>query len=152
MKPKYILGRKDKADFPELKLRNLDIKIDTGAFTSSIHCHQIEEIENEGGKVLHFQLLDPSHSKYNNLEFKLNDYSCKIIKNSFGESQERYVINTTIILYGQSFPLALSLSERGDMKYPVLIGRELLKRSFIIDPNRINLSYKHKKRNRKKSK
>ena len=152
MKPKYVLGRKDKADFPELKLRNLDIKVDTGAYTSAIHCHQIEEIETSEGRYLHFYLLDPSHTKFNNQEFKISEYSSKIIKNSFGESQERFVINTTITLFGQIFPIALSLSERGDMKYPVLIGRELLKGNFIIDPNRINLSYKYKKRNRKKPK
>ena len=61
---KTIIGRKDKADFPELFLKNISLKVDTGAYTSTIHCHHITEIVIDEEKFVEFQLLDPSHSKF----------------------------------------------------------------------------------------
>ena len=68
LKVKKTIGRKDKGDFPELNLKNIDIKIDTGAYTSAIHCHKIKTKEIDGRQVLTFTLLDPSHPQYNNKE------------------------------------------------------------------------------------
>jgi len=143
---RYIIGRTDKADFPKLKLKNLDVKIDSGAYTSSIHCHHIEEIEKNGKKAVCFALLDPGHKKYNGRRFIIYDFSKRRVKNSFGKSQMRFVIKTTIILFNKKFPIELSLTERKKMKYPVLLGRKLLNRQFIIDSSKHNLSFKQKKR------
>jgi hypothetical protein len=145
MKTKLLLGRKDKFDFPQLKLSNIDVKIDTGAYTSSIHCQQINEVVKNGQRFITFRLLDPSHLKYNNKLFKVSDFEVKRIKNSFGVSEERYIIKTTAVIYGELTPIELSLSERGEMKYPILIGRKVLTGKFIVDPALINLSSKHKK-------
>ncbi len=49
---KKILGRVDKVDFPELNLITVDVKIDTGAYTSAIHCSNIREKNNK--LYLHF--------------------------------------------------------------------------------------------------
>jgi len=152
---KMTIGRKDKADFPEFKLRNIDIKIDTGAFTSSIHCHRIELQVIEGKQTIKFELLDPSHKLYNSRKYRTEHYKEKLVKNSFGTKEKRYVILTRIVLFGDEYPIELSLSERGEMKYPVLIGRKLLSGRFIVDPARYNLSYREKRRelkDRKKTK
>lgn len=142
MKKKTIIGRKDKANFPEFDLQDLDIKMDTGAYTSSIHCHKIEKRESEGKEMVVFTLLDPSHPQYNKQELSTGKFHKKRIKNSFGHSEERYVIKTNIVLFGQKFPIALSLSERGEMKFPILIGRRFLMGKFIVDTAQYNLSYK----------
>ncbi len=141
---KKIIGRRDKADFPCLLLSNIDVKIDTGAYTSSIHCEHIEEIQVEGEKAIRFRLLDSTHPEYNNKEFTFPDYRQKLVKNSFGVTEKRYVIETTITLFGEEIRSAFTLSERGEMKYPVLLGRKLLNRRFLVDTMKINLSYKEK--------
>lgn len=148
MTDKILIGRTDKADFPDLMLKNLDVKIDTGAFTSAIHCHQIEEVVLKRKKVIKFKLLDPTHPKYNNKQYATSRFSQKIIKSSFGRSEKRYVIHTRIRIFGKTFPIDLSLSERGEMKYPVLLGRKLLMGKFIVDPAKYNLSYKQKRSRR----
>jgi hypothetical protein len=51
---KITIGRTDRADFPNLKIEGIDIKVDTGAYTSSIHCKDIEEMDG----VLYATLLD----------------------------------------------------------------------------------------------
>ncbi len=142
---KQIIGRKDKADFPKLELRNIDVKIDTGAYGSSIHCHHIQERIIDGKKAIQFKLLDPSHPKYNDKTFVVADYQVKEVKNSFGQSERRYVFSTTIRLFGEDIQSDFSLSERGEMKFPVLLGRKLLIGRFIVDPAMYNLSFREKK-------
>lgn len=144
MNEKIIIGKSDKADFPELDLRNIDVKIDTGAFTSSIHCSSIEVLKINNKKVLKFCLLDPSHKKYNGKQLFVSDFKLKKIKSSNGEVQERYVIKTTLVLFSTTFFVELSLSERGEMKFPVLLGRKLLTGNFIVDTACRNLSFRTK--------
>ncbi len=144
MKNKIIIGRKDKANLPSLGLKNLDIKMDTGAYTSAIHCHRIEKKEKNGKEVVEFTLLDPSHPQYQDKPFSVEKFHEKLIKNSFGTAEKRYVIETDILLFGKKYPIELSLSARGEMKFPILIGRRFLMGKFIVDSARYDLSYKRK--------
>jgi hypothetical protein len=141
---KMLVGKSDKADFPDLELKNIDVKIDTGAYTSSIHCSSIEVVKIKNKKVLNFCLLDPTHKKYNGKQLSVSDYKLKKIKSSNGDVQERYIIKTTLVLFSKSYLIELSLSERGEMKYPVLIGRKLLTGNFIVDTELRNLSFRAK--------
>lgn len=142
--PRITIGRVDKADFPELHLEDLDVKVDTGAYTSSIHCYKIEEFEKDGQKCIRFELLDPDHPNYNHKKFVFTDYEERVIKSSFGTQEERFAIKTTIELFGKSFPILLTLSERSDMKYPILLGRKFLTKRFVVDTAKKNLSQKFK--------
>jgi len=128
-----VLGRVEKVNFPNLQLFDIDAKIDTGAYTTALHCHDIiERIENNK-KKLFFKLLDPSHPDYNEREIVFNEYEKKKIKNSFGDFEERFVIKTTIEIKNRKIKTLMSLTDRGSMKYPVLIGRRLLRSKFIVD-------------------
>lgn len=142
LKPrKRRLGRKDKADFVEFALSGIDIKIDTGAYTSSIHCHYIREMVVDEQKVISFRLLDPGHKQYNNQEYQTSQYKQKVIRSSNGKAEKRFVIKTTIQLYETTYPIELSLSERGEMRFPVLIGRKFLIGRFTVDPAKFDLSW-----------
>jgi hypothetical protein len=147
---KIVIGRKDKVDFPELVIYEIDAKIDTGAYTSSIHCHRIEVIDKDGENRVKFSLLEPSHPFYNDKEFNLPVYAKKEIKNSFGQVEERYIIKTQVLLFGELFDVELSLTDRSKMEYPVLLGRQLLNSRFIVDVSQIDLSYNQKLRRMEK--
>ena len=133
-KEKPTIGRRESIDFPELGLYGITAKIDTGAYTTALHCHDIRE---ENG-VLYFKLLDPSHPDYTEKEQKFTTYSQKEIKNSFGESEKRYIIKTIIRIGKKRIKSVISLTDRGTMRYPVLIGRKLLKNRFIVDVSLLN--------------
>ena len=145
-KEKQIIGRSEKIDLPELKLKDLSAKIDTGAYGCAIHCHKIREVIKDGKKYLHFDLLDPSHRQYEKQVFKVSGFRKKRVKNSFGESEERYTIKSKIEIFGKLFPAELSLTDRSEMKYPVLIGRLFLEDRFIVDVSKTNLSKKLQKK------
>ena len=148
---KRVIGRRELVALPELEIEEIEAKIDTGAYTSAIHCSDIHEETNaDGKKVICVELLDPSHPQYNHKKLRFAEYDFRDIKSSFGEVQQRYVIRTTIELFGEVIEAEFSLSDRSDMKYPVLIGRKLLKGRFIVDVSRKNVSQKFKNKQKQK--
>jgi len=142
---KRIIGRRELVSFPLLKLQNIEAKIDTGAFTSAIHCTKIEEVTcPDGTRIIRFRLLDPSHPQYHQQEFEFSRYSVRDIKSSFGQVQERFIIRTQIQLFDEIIEADFSLSDRSDLKYPVLIGRALLQNNFIVDVSKKEVARKQK--------
>ncbi|MCB0532936.1 MAG: ATP-dependent zinc protease [Lewinellaceae bacterium] len=137
---KLLLGRREKANFPELQLFNIDAKVDTGAYTSSIHCHDIREVGNQ----LYCKFLDPAHPDYQEKEFQFNTYARKTVKSSNGQIENRYKITTKIELGERRYSISLTLTDRAKMKYPVLLGRKFLSRKFIVD---VSLKYQLKSNN-----
>lgn len=128
-KPKQIIGRKELVDFPELAIKGIDAKIDTGAYSSTLHCQDIKVKD----KKIYFKVLDPTHPIFSQKEHCFSEFSRKKIKNSFGEIEERYMIKTKIKIAGRVIKSIISLTDRGKMRYPVLIGRKLLKNKFVVD-------------------
>lgn len=137
---KKVIGRTDKADFPELGFKDIDIKIDTGAYTSSVHCTNIRE-EN---KVLICTFLDPSHPNYDGRELTFSTYDIAAVKSSNGEIQYRYAVKTKIIIFKKKYSISLTLSSREDMRFPVLIGRKFLTKKYIVDTELTDVSFKNK--------
>jgi hypothetical protein len=125
-----LIGRREYVNFPAFHITQVEAKIDTGAYTCSIHCKEIKT-QSKGGKIiLCFKLLD-------DVEHTCNVFTKKKIKNSFGEMEERFIIKTVIGIGRKKINTTVSLSNRGNMRYPVLIGRRLLKGKFIVDVNLI---------------
>jgi len=144
MRVKKLIGRSDKVDLPELHLFNMDSKMDTGAYTSAIHCHKIKVVTRKGKRMLHFVLLDPAHPAYNEKAIYFRRFSKRTIKNSFGQSEKRFIIKTIVIIYGKAINTEFSLSNRGSLKFPVLLGRKFLQGRFYVDVSKFNISYKNK--------
>jgi hypothetical protein len=140
---KKIIGRTDKADFPTLDLFDICVKIDTGAYTSSMHCHKVIEEDN----VLKCLFYDKGHPYYNGKKIVFKNYATTKVKSSNGSIQNRYKIKTTIFLFNKKYRIDLTLSTREDMKYPILIGRKFLSKKFIVDINLKDVSYKEKTTN-----
>lgn len=139
--PKKIIGRVDKVDFPTLDLFDIDIKIDTGAFTSSMHCHKVVEEDN----LLKCLFFDREHPNYNKKIMVFKNYSTTKVKSSNGMVENRYIVKTSVILFEKKYKIHLTLSTRHEMKYPILIGRKFLSKKFIVDINLKNLSFEKKR-------
>ena len=115
--PKRVVGRRELVDFPQFQLWGVEAKVDTGAYTSAIHCSNIRvETGPNGQPLLHVQLLDPSHPDFDGSPMQFADFGLRDIKSSNGEVQERYVIRAVLRIFGQDFDTEFSLSDRSDMK------------------------------------
>lgn len=136
-KKKLIIGRTDRADFPKLKIKGIDIKIDTGAYTSSIHCKDIEETDG----VLFATLLDEEHEQYHGKRLSFEEYEVTSVRSSNGSVDLRYKVQANIRLFSKLYKISLTLSNREEMKYPVLIGRKFLSSKFIVDTELQDISY-----------
>jgi len=128
-----VIGRRERISFPELNLFGIEAKIDTGAYSTTIHCHDVEVKNIKGKSILCFKLLDPEHLDYTDKEQHFDNYQLKTFKNSFGEQEERYVVQTLITLGRRKVRGTVSLTSRANMRYPVLVGRKLLKDRFIVN-------------------
>jgi hypothetical protein len=137
---KKIIGRVDKADFPALDLYDIDIKVDSGAYTSSIHCHKVEVDQG----LLKCRFYDKGHPHYNGKEIIFDTYTIAKVKSSNGIVQKRYKVKTTILIFNKKYKINLTLSTRDDMKYPILIGRRFLNKKFVVDVSLKNVSYQKK--------
>lgn len=141
---KNIIGRKDMIDLPELGLENIEAKIDTGAYTSAIHCSQIKCVSRKGVRKISFHILGTNQPGVGHRVFTTANFKEKKIRSSFGQVEKRFVIKTKIKLFNRIIRAEFSLSDRTEMRFPVLLGRKLLKNRFIVDVSLYNLSYNQK--------
>ena len=137
---KKILGRVDKIDFPKLNLFNVDVKIDTGAYTSAIHCSKI--IEQNNTLICTFE--SKGHPNFSSKDIVFENYTHTDVKSSNGFKENRFKIKTEVIFFGKTYRINLTLSTRDDMRFPVLIGRQFLSKKFMVDVDLENQSYNTK--------
>lgn len=145
-KEKIVIGRSDIIDLPDFSITNIKAKIDTGAYTSSIHC-STPQIIGKKKKRISFYIISKDKSK--NTLFVSDQFSERNIKNSFGQTERRFIIKTKVSIFGRRIETEFSLSNRANMKHPVLLGRKFLKTRFIVDVTKFNLSYKKKRKKKK---
>jgi hypothetical protein len=132
-KYKTVIGRAESIDFPEVLLVDVPAKIDTGAYISAIHATDIKEVTRNGKKKLKFTLLG-DHSSYSySRELEVSSYSIKVIENSFGAKQERYLVNFKVRLAGKVFRADFTLADRSTKVFPILLGRTFLNRRYMVD-------------------
>lgn len=128
-----VIGRLEHVDFPDWNIYRLDAKIDTGAYTSSLHCHHIEQYKENNIHMVRFYLLDPDHPEYEKTLYSCSVKNVRKVKSSNGIIEERVAIKTKMNLSNRSYSIELTLADRSNMKYPVLIGRKFLQNKFIVD-------------------
>ncbi len=139
-----VIGTQDKIDLPELDIFDLECKIDTGAFTSTIHCNHVKVVERDGKDVLEFCVLDKWHPQFNNVVHTVSEFREKKVKSSNGVSESRFVVKTKAVLFGSTLPITFTLSNRRKMRFPVLIGKKFLKNKFLVDVSKKDLSFLQK--------
>ena len=129
-----VLGVFEKVSFPEYGMDNITAKIDTGAYTGALHCTNIREEAVEDGKVLHFSPFDTP-----NLVKTADNFFVKHVRSSNGKREKRYLIATIITIQGEDYTIILSLADRSEMKWPVLIGRRFLRtNNLLVDVRKMN--------------
>lgn len=138
MKDKIIVGSKEIISILDLELYDLDAKVDTGADSNALHCDDIV-IDREKNMVT-FKLLDEVHEAYHGKKMTIPLHKVKKIKSSNGIVQERPSIKVTLKFFGKKYKSVVTLTNRADMKFPMLIGRRFLKEKFLVDVSKEYLS------------
>lgn len=132
IRDKLLLGRDAWCRLPDLNIDKIKAKIDTGAKTSSLHAFNIRLIKND---IVRFDIhpLQRDDSIVTSCEAKVIDE--RHIMSSNGHIENRYIIETTLIIANQSWKIEISLSNRDPLRYRFLLGREALKNRIVVDPS-----------------
>ncbi|MDB2405653.1 RimK/LysX family protein [Arcobacteraceae bacterium] len=138
MSDKKIVGRRESITIIDLELFDLDAKVDTGADSNSLHCDDITI--DESNNIVSFTLLDEVHESYHGKRMTFPLYKIKKVKSSNGQVQLRPSIKVRVEFFGKKYKSVISLTNRADMKFPMLIGRLFLKDRFLVDVSKEYLS------------
>lgn len=126
-----IVGWRELVSLPALGLRGVPAKIDTGARTSSLHATILDQYERDGEKYVRFAVDFGRQHVRQICEAVHVDW--RGITSSNGETQRRLIIKTQLVIGAKRFRAEISLADRTDMKFPMLIGRSALRRRFVVD-------------------
>jgi hypothetical protein len=129
---KRVVGWKEHAALPDLKIKDVIAKMDTGANLASIDASEIKYSTKSGVKHVNFKVM-----KRNNTVRKTTAplAGFKRIKSSNGDVERRPYIKTTLLVDGISKKIELTLTDRGPMDYTMLIGRKALGRRWVVNPS-----------------
>jgi hypothetical protein len=145
-KEKRTIGRKERIHFAEYGLKNLIAKIDTGAYSSSLHCHITGIITREGMEYIKFVPLVYKNKVKNAPEIMAKVSKKKLVKSSSGHVEERYFVKLEVQMNGHAVRTEFSLTDRSTMRHTILLGRKFLKGNYVVDVSKKFLFSKKKKK------
>ena len=143
------LGWREWVRLPELGIQRIKAKVDTGARSSCLHAYDVKVVDGDsvgGSSRVRFKVVprQGAEEPFVQVEATLLEY--REIRSSTGHKTNRPVIRTPIRVAGRLFEIDLTLDDRSEMGFRMLLGREALRGRFTVDPAR---SYAGRKAKRK---
>ncbi len=131
-----LTGWREWVSLPDLGVDWIKAKIDTGARTSSLHAFDIQEFERDGEAWARFRVKPWQDSQEDAVVVESPIHDRRAVRSSSGHAQERLVVQLMIRLVDREVMAEVTLSNRDEMGFRMLIGREALRRGYIVDPAR----------------
>ncbi|GJL54861.1 MAG: ribosomal protein S6 modification protein [Nitrospirales bacterium] len=133
---KTTIGWREWVALPDLGVERIKAKIDTGARTSALHAFDIQVYEERGKHWVRFAV-----HPYQRNDTDVQTCVCpiresRVVTNSGGTQEERLVIETQLTVGVQSWPIEVTLTNRDQMGFRMLLGRTALRGHFLIDPGK----------------
>lgn len=144
------VGWREWVGLPQLNVPSIKAKIDTGARTSALHAWSIEPFRRRGGVWLRFELHPAQRTHANRVPCEARCLDERTVRNSGGHVEKRYVIETLLQLGNFAWPIELTLTNRDQMGFRMLLGRTAFKDGILIDPMRSFLASTDKSPPRRK--
>jgi hypothetical protein len=136
IKQKIIIGSLETITLPDLAITDIQVRVDTGAKTSSLHVDNITKFNKNGKVMVRFDLHPDVYNVENMVSCEAPIHDIRRVKSSNGTSEQRYVISTPVKLGNELWPIEITLTDRSDMSYLMLFGREAIGERFLVDPSK----------------
>ena len=133
MNDRIVIGHGENIELPELGISQLTVRVDTGAQTSSLHVDNIKRISLETRPAVSFDIHPEIHNVKKVVSCQALLHDVRKVKSSNGISEQRYVIKTPAVLGDHQWDIEITLTDRSDMTYLMLLGRQALSSHFYID-------------------
>ncbi len=134
MTEKHLVGALELCDLPQLTLNGLEARVDTGATTSSLHVDNIVEFTKDNQTWVKFDIHPDVHDVNQVVQREAKVKSRRKVKSSNATQQRRPVIETDILIADMQWSIEITLTDRSEMKYLMLLGREAMSGRLIVDP------------------
>lgn len=138
--PAVIIGWREWVALPGLGVDAIKAKIDTGARSSALHAFTVERFDQGGRAMVRFQ----AHPIQRNDDYIVTAEAAlleeRMVKNSGGQAELRPVIETLVQMGNAVWAIELTLTNRDEMGFRMLLGRQAVRRRYLVDPGR---SYLH---------
>jgi len=131
MKNTITVGATTVVSLPDLNIRGLHARVDTGAATCALHASKVEFDEQDS--ILKVILFDPESEYYTGEELVFTDFVVRNVRNSFGKRMSRPMVKTHVTIAKETFNVLIGFSNRTKLTYDMLIGRNLLEKGFLVD-------------------
>ncbi len=145
------IGWQEWVGLPGLRIKWIKAKVDTGALSSSLHALDIETFEKEGVEFVRFNVYPHQFDDDKVVAVETRVLEHRKIRSSNGQITDRPVIETNALIAGKIVRIELTLANRVDMGFRMLLGRKALRRNFVVDCCRSYLGNRRAKKSKKAS-
>ncbi len=146
-----VAGWREWVALPDLDVPWVKAKLDTGARSSSIHAFDLEEFERDGAAWVSFALHPWQRSEVDTVRSELPLVDRRAIRSSTGHEEERLVVRTKITVVGHDLEAELTLANRDEMGFRMLVGREAMRGLILVDPGRSYLGGRPRRSTRRRN-
>lgn len=144
-KDNLTIGWREWVGLPALGIDWIKAKVDTGARTAALHAWNIKPFDRDGEPWVRFDIHPVQRDNRIRMSCEARLKGRRAVRNSGGNAQMRMVIVTEVTLGGQSWPIEVTLTNRDQMGFRMLLGRASVRGRFVVDPS---TSYRGRKLNR----
>jgi hypothetical protein len=147
-----IVGWREWARLPALHVDKIKAKLDTGARTSALHAFRVTPFTKDGAAYVRFFIHPLQRKSKPEVRCVALVIDTRVVTDSGGRREERPVIRTQLKIGKSRYPIELTLTNRDQMGFRLLIGRQALRRRYLVDPGRSFVIRKNKKTRRRRKK
>lgn len=152
MSDPVIVGWREWVSLPALGVSRIKAKLDTGARSSSLHVFDLEQERDGDRTVVRFGIHPRQRTAKGPVRTEAEVLEVRRVRSSSGHSALRPVIRTEVSLLGETWPIEVTLANRGAMGFRLLVGREALRGRFVVDPGRSYYGGRPARKKKKKRK
>jgi hypothetical protein len=136
MKTTLAMGWREWLELPDLGIKRVKVKVDTGARSSSLHAEGIELFQSRGQTAVRFVVIPMQRSRSRSVQCQAPLHDERYVRSSNGSRELRPVIRTRVSWGGQIWDVDLTLTSRDLMGFRMLLGREAIRRRYLVDTGR----------------